>query len=111
MPTIDEALELIEHSTIEYATLNGVECNKVTGPNGNCIYIPYAGYKYYTEDTSGTLTKLAYIWTSSLRFQYYNSSNHNYSLAYSANIDPSSSSDKRIIRYRGYGLNIRAVHE
>lgn len=111
MPTSDEAQELIENSTIEYTILNGIECNKVTGPNGNCIYIPYAGYKYYDTDSSGSLTKRAYIWTSSLRFQYYNSSNHNYELALTANFDPVSSSDKRIIQYRGYGLNIRAVHE
>ena len=111
MPTSEEAQELIKYSTIEYVTLNGVECNKVTGPNGNCIYIPYAGYKYYTEDTSGSFSKLAYIWTSSLRFQYYNSSNHDYSYAYSANFDPANYSDKRVLRYRGYGLNIRPVRK
>lgn len=111
MPTSDEAMELIEHCTIEYASLNGIECNKITGPNGNCIYIPYAGYRYYDTDCSGPLTKRAYIWTSSLRFQYYNSSNHNYSLALTANFDPVSSSDKRIIQYRGYGLNIRPVRK
>ena len=43
MPTRSEIGELIENCTWKWTTLNGVNGYKVTGPNGNSIFLPAAG--------------------------------------------------------------------
>lgn len=49
MPTVNEIDELINKCTWEYTTVNGVTVQKVTGPNGNSIFLPAAGYRFGTE--------------------------------------------------------------
>lgn len=44
MPTLEEQKELIDDCTWEWTTQNGVDGHKVTGPNGNSIFLPAAGY-------------------------------------------------------------------
>ncbi len=46
MPTKAEMLELINSCTCQWTTQNGVKGYKVTGPNGNHIFLPAAGYRY-----------------------------------------------------------------
>lgn len=46
MPTLDEMKELINQCSWEWTTQNGVKGRKVTGPNGNSIFLPAAGYRY-----------------------------------------------------------------
>ena len=46
MPTLAEMKELINNCTWEWTTLSGVYCRKVTGPNGNSIFLPAAGCRY-----------------------------------------------------------------
>ena len=46
MPTFDEQKELLNKCTWTWTTLNGVNGYKVTGPNGNSIFLPAAGYRY-----------------------------------------------------------------
>lgn len=43
MPTRDEMLELIENCTWEWTQINSINGYKVTGINGNSIFIPAAG--------------------------------------------------------------------
>ena len=43
MPTLDEMRELIDKCTWEWTTQNGVNGRKVTGPNGNSIFLPASG--------------------------------------------------------------------
>ena len=45
MPTIDEVDELIQQCSWTWTQLNDVYGYKVTGPNGNSIFLPAAGYK------------------------------------------------------------------
>ena len=45
MPTLAECKELINKCTWTWTTYNGVEGQKVTGPNGNSIFLPAAGYR------------------------------------------------------------------
>ena len=45
MPTKAEMLELINSCTCQWTTQNGVKGYKVTGPNGNHIFLPAAGYR------------------------------------------------------------------
>ena len=44
MPTPDDFRELIDKCNWEWAELNGVKGYKVTGTNGNFIFLPAAGY-------------------------------------------------------------------
>lgn len=46
MPTKAEMLELINSCTCQWTTQNGVKGYKVTGPNGNHIFLPAAGCRY-----------------------------------------------------------------
>ena len=49
MPTRDELDELRNNCTWEWTALNGVDGYRVTGPNGNSIFLPAAGYRYGTN--------------------------------------------------------------
>ena len=49
MPTKDEIIELCNKCSWEWTSVNGVNGQKVTGPNGNSIFLPAAGYRYGTE--------------------------------------------------------------
>ena len=46
MPSIKDMEDLLEHCTFAPATLNGVAGIKITGPNNQCIFLPYAGYRH-----------------------------------------------------------------
>ena len=64
MPTAEEQEELIKNCTWEWTALNGVNGYRVTGPNGNSIFLPVAGGR------DGTDVRLrdhrGYYWSSSL---------------------------------------------
>ena len=45
MPSKEQIEELINKCTWTWTTLNGVKGRKVTGPNGNSIFLPAAGYR------------------------------------------------------------------
>ena len=49
MPTMAEFQELIDRCTWTWTTYNNVNGYKVTGPNGNSIFLPAAGSRYGTE--------------------------------------------------------------
>jgi len=46
IPTKDEWTELFTKCTWTWITQNGVNGEKVTGPNGNSIFLPAAGYRF-----------------------------------------------------------------
>lgn len=46
MPTLDEIEELMDKCTWSWTTQNGVNGRKVTGPSGNSIFLPSAGYRF-----------------------------------------------------------------
>ena len=64
MPTEDEFCELISECTWTWTTQNEVNGYKVTGPNGNSIFLPAAGYRSY-EDLCYVGSSADY-WSSSL---------------------------------------------
>lgn len=45
-PTLDQIEELLENTTSEWTTLNGVDGRKFTGSNGGTIFLPAAGVRY-----------------------------------------------------------------
>ena len=46
MPTKEDFQELIDYCTIEEKTVLGIKGLRFTGPNGNTIFMPYAGSCY-----------------------------------------------------------------
>jgi len=49
MPTLAEIKELVNNCTWTWTTHNGVNGQLVTGPNGNIIFLPAAGYRFGTS--------------------------------------------------------------
>ena len=45
MPTLIEIQELLDICTWEWTSMNGVNGHKITGPNGNFIFLPAAGFR------------------------------------------------------------------
>ena len=64
MPTKEDQDELRTECTWNWTTKNGVNGYTVTGPNGNSIFLPAAGYRY-DSDLSGAGSN-GYYWSSSL---------------------------------------------
>ena len=99
MPTTEEQQELINNCTWTWTTLNGVNGYRVTGPNGNSIFLPAAGYRcgaVVNYQGSG-----GYCWSSSLNSSY---------CCYACGLCFGSSSyDWYSGYYRYYGLTVRPV--
>jgi len=57
MPTSDQIKELIENCSYEWTQVNGVNGGRFTGPNGNSIFLPAAGYR----DNSGFISATGYV--------------------------------------------------
>ena len=57
MPTWEEFEELIDNCTWEWTSKGGHKGYKVTGPNGNSIFLPAAGFRYgantYAAESDG----------------------------------------------------------
>ena len=64
MPTKAEQDELCNNCTWTWTTQNGVNGYKVTGPNGNSIFLPGAGYVY--EGALRYVGSHGHYWSSSL---------------------------------------------
>ena len=64
MPTKEEQDELREKCTWTWTTQNGVNGCTVTGPNGNSIFLPAAGYRY--DNLLDYAGSTGYCWSSSL---------------------------------------------
>lgn len=45
MPTFNQFTELIKECRWEWITVNGINGKKVTGPNGNYVFLPASGYR------------------------------------------------------------------
>lgn len=99
MPTSSEMRELINNCTWEWTTVNGVNGRLVTGPNGNSLFLPAAGYRYYTsldyEGSSG------YYWFATLSREAY----------YACYLYFGSGDYDCDGYYRSYGRTVRPVSE
>lgn len=49
MPTKEQIKELDDNCKYEWTTLNGVKGGKLTGPNGNSIFLPAAGWRLFDD--------------------------------------------------------------
>ena len=105
MPTRAEMQELLDRCTITSEILNGVEGFRVKGPNGNSIFMPASGYKYYSSlyfSPDYSENRCGFYWTSEPYKN--NTSRYAYSLIIGTD-------DTRSITnfYRWRGLAIRPV--
>ena len=64
MPTKAEVEELNSKCTWTWTSLNGIKGYKVTGPNGNSIFLPAAGYRKDTDVYRCGST--GYYWSATL---------------------------------------------
>jgi hypothetical protein len=64
MPRKDELKELIDSCQWERATLNDVVGNKITGPNGNSIFIPAAGSYNSFDDQLNSAGTSGWLYSS-----------------------------------------------
>ena len=66
MPSLEEEKELAKNCTWTWTTINDVKGYQVTGPNGNSIFLPAAGYSH-----DGSLNRAGhdgFYWTRTLTF-------------------------------------------
>ncbi len=100
MPTLSEIQELCNKCSWQWTTVNGVSGQKVTGPNGNSIFLPAAGYRNGTEVYYRG--SYGYYWSGTLS-EYY--SDDAYCLSFDSGYHVWS------IRNRYYGHAVRPVTE
>ena len=65
MPTLAQCEELIDYCTTSWTSVNGVWGTKVVGPNGNSIFLPAAGCRWY--DILNDAGSNGYYWSGTLR--------------------------------------------
>ena len=100
MPTMEQQQELIENCTWTSHTLNGVKGRLVTGPNGNSIFLPSAGSRYYDNDPVDDELEAGEYWSRTV-------GPHSSINAYHLNFSFSSASCYD--SYRWQGFSVRAV--
>lgn len=105
MPTAEEIEELIDNCTWDWTTLNGVTGMRVTGPNGNSIFLPAASYRYGTS--SYDVGSEGCYWVPTLFFGDINAA---YCLCFNRKGFVSYFGDLSVCG-RDYGLSVRPVIE
>lgn len=99
MPTKEEQDELRTKCLWEWTSQDGVNGCVVTGPNGNSIFLPAAGYRSDSGHLTNAVSSGSY-WSSSLHSHYSRSANGLYFV--SGTVEGRSS-------YRNSGRPVRAV--
>ena len=98
MPTLNEQIELLNYCTWTWTTQNGVIGYIITGPNGNSIFLPAAGYRHGFEVRHSSA--LGYYWASDSNFR-----------EYACNLYLLYNSHNNFNEDRCYGLSVRPVSE
>ena len=100
MPRASEIDELSNNCTWTWTTQDGHDGCRITGPNGNSIFLPAAGYRY--GSSSSYVCSYGYYWSSTP-----NESNTQgaYSLFFYSGLR------SRLWDYRYYGFSVRPVLE
>lgn len=101
MPRLEEIKELINKCSWQWTELKGIEGYEVTGPNGNSVFLPAAGYR----DGAGVCYRGSFgiYWSGTLYEDY---SNSTYYLYFRSDFHGWYDS-----YYRSHGLTVRPVTE
>ena len=109
MPTRNEAIELVQNCTFKKGSYNGVKGVYVLGPNGKCIFIPFAGVmydgKFGHEGYSGD------CWTGTCTFYYPSTICEDCSCAYALEVSAGLFDCSDYGSYRYYGKSVRPVRD
>ena len=62
MPTIKQIDELVTDCSREWTEVGGIKGVKVTGPNGNSIFLPAAGYRNYGYGSLRHVSDFGFYW-------------------------------------------------
>ena len=100
LPTEKELIELTNNCEWEWTTQNGIKGYKVTGPNGNSIFLPAAGYR--DGSSLSRAGKRGIYWSSS---PYESNDLNAYYMGFN------SSGHGVHWYYRNYGQSVRPVSE
>ena len=100
MPTKYECQELIDKCKWEWVTINGVNGYKVTGTNGNSIFLPAAGYRY-----GSSLNR------AGGNGSYWSSTPYDYYDFYAYDLYFNSSGHRMSYDFRYFGQSVRPVLE
>ena len=68
MPTHDEWVELVNNTTSQWTSVNGINGRVFTAPNGNTLFLPAAGARW--DDETRGVGYRGYYWSSSLSSLY-----------------------------------------
>ena len=63
-PTFEQIEELLDHCKRMWTTEKGVNGIRVTGPNGNSIFFPAAGYRDRSSGALGNVGSNGYYWSA-----------------------------------------------
>lgn len=107
MPTIAETRELCDYCTIEGTTYNGVNGCLFTGPNGNSIFMPDAGYNWDVQGGLRNRGLYGYFWTGTWDTNDSDGINA-YHMYFSSGVDFRVAT-WNMTSYRMIGLSIRPV--
>ena len=100
MPTREECQELVDYCEWEWTEVNGVEGKRVIGPNGSCIFLPAAGFRY--ELSLRNAGDYGYFWSSTPYVDYDSYAYHFYFSRVGAGV---------LNSRRGDGVTIRPITE
>lgn len=98
LPTKAECQELVDKCTWTWTTQNGVKGCKVTGPNGNSIFLPAAGHRSWTS-----------FYNNGMDGNYWSSMAYDSFFAYYLGFDSNEHSVYDFHRYNGH--SVRPVSE
>ena len=99
MPTYEEMRELLDNTTNEWTTVNGINGRKFTSKtNGNSIFLPAAGYR--SGSSLGYRTQYGFYWSSSVYPSY------SYGARYLSFLSGNAITNNY---YRYYGFSVRPV--
>ena len=98
MPTKKEQQELIDKCTWQWTTQGGKKGYKVTGPNGNHIFLPAAGHR-----------DLSSLFDAGNDGEYLNSTSYDGDIEFAYALEFNSGNHKVGISYRKNGLSVRPV--
>ena len=105
MPTVHEWFQLMNTCTKTWTTINGIKGELVTGPNGNSIFLPAAGWRNGTN-LPYNVGNVASYWSSSLYTDYDYQKLSPYK---SRGWNVSSSGDAQLVSKRAFGHPVRPV--
>lgn len=110
MPKLEEIKELYNNCSCKAGTLNNIKGVNIIGPNGNRIFIPYAGG--YNEDGLQEIGKTTVCWSSTAIYERYGNHGIDYG-AYGLHIGEDYLFNEELASFTDgtCGISVRAVKD